>query len=444
MKKTLKLVISMTVIISMLTTTLFSTNVSAQIFRRNDTTYFSGDFSGTVVDITSDGMIVYDNPNTERIYYGGDCEIRFTQVSTGYILRFQAKPNKSGSIIDEFSTYDISDYLIESNYSMDKLVAVNLGIDVKTVGTSAFANCANLKGATIASPVNIKANAFKNSGLSEIIIQNGVTGMGEKVFENCSSLEKVVICGSLKSIDTNAFVLGNDRKFELHVLPDVSLSGINLDNCTVVRDVEAVKVDPTCTEDGYTAYKYNGVEYYVSTLPMTYHYYDKNCICKKCNYKLSAEDYRDFTLGTDRRFVFDGATGITFKLVDVEEEVWSKGPDILRADGENAKLTFKIVNTKQKTSKELGRKNDAVYTFYDIECEVTGDFVRIIHHENSPFMLENVTPVYSGSTGSVLSEGSTTIVVGVLAAAVFGLGGYILGRKRKKTATEGAKETDEE
>ena len=40
------------------------------------------------------------------------------------------------------------------------------------------------------------------------------------------------------------------------------------------------------------------------------------------------------------------------------------------------------------------------------------------------------------STGSVLSEGSLTIIVGIAAAVVFGLGGFILGTKKKKKNEE--------
>ena len=47
------------------------------------------------------------------------------------------------------------------------------------------------------------------------------------------------------------------------------------------------------------------------------------------------------------------------------------------------------------------------------------------------------------STGSTLSEGSLTIIVGVAAAVVFGLGGFILGTKKKKKPAV-ASGTDEE
>lgn len=48
-------------------------------------------------------------------------------------------------------------------------------------------------------------------------------------------------------------------------------------------------------------------------------------------------------------------------------------------------------------------------------------------------------------TGSVLSEGSLTIICTVAAAVIFGLGGFLLGKKKKKPAlAEGAEDTDEE
>ena len=47
---------------------------------------------------------------------------------------------------------------------------------------------------------------------------------------------------------------------------------------------------------------------------------------------------------------------------------------------------------------------------------------------------DKANELQNGSTGSVLSEGSLTIIVGVAAAAVFGLGGFLLGRKKKNPA----------
>lgn len=45
-------------------------------------------------------------------------------------------------------------------------------------------------------------------------------------------------------------------------------------------------------------------------------------------------------------------------------------------------------------------------------------------------------------TGSTLSDGNITIIVGIACAAVFGIGGYILGNKNKKTFAADAAPSD--
>ncbi len=55
-----------------------------------------------------------------------------------------------------------------------------------------------------------------------------------------------------------------------------------------------------------------------------------------------------------------------------------------------------------------------------------------------------VPEVPGGSTASTLSQGNMTIVVGVACAAVFGFGGFLLGKKKKPAAASGANSEDEE
>lgn len=50
----------------------------------------------------------------------------------------------------------------------------------------------------------------------------------------------------------------------------------------------------------------------------------------------------------------------------------------------------------------------------------------------------------NGAIGSALSEGSLTIVCTVAAAVIFGLGGFLLGKKKKKPALAGGVENKEE
>ncbi len=60
-------------------------------------------------------------------------------------------------------------------------------------------------------------------------------------------------------------------------------------------------------------------------------------------------------------------------------------------------------------------------------------------------LAEHMANTAPAPTGSTLSEGNLTIIVGIAAAVVFGLGGFILGtKKKKKTAVAGGENTDEE
>ena len=63
-----------------------------------------------------------------------------------------------------------------------------------------------------------------------------------------------------------------------------------------------------------------------------------------------------------------------------------------------------------------------------------------------PHTIKNNTLIVSNSyVGSVLSEGSLTIICTVAAAVIFGLGGFLLGKKKKKPAlASGVENTDEE
>lgn len=65
--------------------------------------------------------------------------------------------------------------------------------------------------------------------------------------------------------------------------------------------------------------------------------------------------------------------------------------------------------------------------------------VLLLNHFGENFVLAS----YDNVGGSVLSGGSLTVIVGVAAAVVFGLGGFFLGRK-KKTLADGAAKANED
>ena len=130
---------------------------------------------------------------------------------------------------------------------------------------------------------------------------------------------------------------------------------------------------------------------------------------------------------------------------------------------ENSTLTIAQGATVAVTGKFINNGTVTVNGTLDIQTckEKTGvENVNVgakghFEVEKSPDIGYNPEPGYDGNNGnnripsymSTLSEGSLTIIVGVAAAVVFGLGGFFIGKaagKKKKPATAGGENTDEE
>ena len=88
----------------------------------------------------------------------------------------------------------------------NSLNAVELGTSVKALGYSAFAYCDALTGIELPeSLVNIGDAAFIGSGLTSIVIPNGVTKIGSETFAYTYQLESVEIPNSVTEIGNGAF-----------------------------------------------------------------------------------------------------------------------------------------------------------------------------------------------------------------------------------------------
>lgn len=79
---------------------------------------------------------------------------------------------------------------------------------VTAIGESAFANCSNLAGELVIpdSVVNIRNTAFTASGsLTGVVIPDSITEIGESAFANCQSLSNVSLSKNLKEIPRGLF-----------------------------------------------------------------------------------------------------------------------------------------------------------------------------------------------------------------------------------------------
>ncbi len=100
---------------------------------------------------------------------------------------------------------DYSDRPWSSFSSQIKTVIINTG--VTSIGDYAFRDCTGLTRITIPGSVtSIGYSAFYNStGLTSVTIPNSVTSIGSEVFRNCTGLTSVTIPNSVTSIGYSAF-----------------------------------------------------------------------------------------------------------------------------------------------------------------------------------------------------------------------------------------------
>jgi hypothetical protein len=109
------------------------------------------------------------------------------------------------------------------------IVSISIEDGVTTIGEKAFEDCSNLSSVTIPNSVTtIDSGAFSGcSNLSSVAIPNSVTSIGAYVFFECRKLSSVTIGNSVTTIGRGAFMKCN------------SLSSITIPNSVRTIDVAA-------------------------------------------------------------------------------------------------------------------------------------------------------------------------------------------------------------
>ena len=133
-------------------------------------------------------------------YIDGSAFTNCNKLKKVYISDLAAWCNGFGSYRCPFSGFDL--YL-----NGELLTEVIIPDSVTKIGNYAFANCKSIVNVTIPESVTtIGDSAFSHcENLTDIEIPDGVTSIGSSVFESCSSLKSITIPGSISQIDNYSF-----------------------------------------------------------------------------------------------------------------------------------------------------------------------------------------------------------------------------------------------
>ena len=151
---------------------------------------------------TSNGYIGYYAGEVHNYYtWSGTCGDNLTWELTDGVLTISGTGAMTNYSLSSSSLAPWDDY-------RSSIKSIVLEDGVTNIGNYAFYNCSGLTSVTIPNSVtSIGGSAFYNcSSLTSVTIGNSVTSIGGSAFYNCSSLTSVTIPNSVTSIGDGAFV----------------------------------------------------------------------------------------------------------------------------------------------------------------------------------------------------------------------------------------------
>ena len=149
----------------------------------------------------------YGDDNIKKVYYHNSvCYQKIYDASP--IPPFNGKwiATYEGGVTSS-AECDASSAITYNEITLTNLTDVVIGDCVTSIGNSAFILCSGLTSVTIGNSVtSIEPYAFEYcSGLTNVTIGSGVTSIGQYAFEYCYSLTSVTIPDSVTNIKSSAF-----------------------------------------------------------------------------------------------------------------------------------------------------------------------------------------------------------------------------------------------